>query len=84
MPVCRRRPDRAEPERADLAGFPPRRNAALDQCTSLDHDHGSVLTLRLQRALAARYLGHKAEAETETGDVLADRLRILGADHRIP
>jgi hypothetical protein len=26
-------------------------DAALDQCTSLDHDHSSVLTLRFQRAL---------------------------------
>ena len=49
---------------------------------SLDHNSGSVLALRFQRANAARYLGHLAAAETELGDVLTGRQRILGTDHR--
>ena len=56
--------------------------AALGRVASLDHNSGSVLALRIQRANAARYLGHLAAAETELGDVLTGRQRILGTDHR--
>ena len=56
--------------------------AALGRVASLDHNSGGVLALRFQRANAARYLGHLAAAETELGDVLTGRQRILGTDHR--
>jgi Tetratricopeptide repeat len=54
-------------------------DAALARIASLDQD--SVLTLRFQRATAARYLGHIAEAATEFGQVLTGRQESLGADH---
>jgi hypothetical protein len=57
-------------------------DAALGRVASLDHNSGSGLALRFQRANAARYLGHLAAAETELGDVLTGRQRILGTDHR--
>ena len=56
-------------------------DAALDRVVNPDHDSGSVLALRFERAIAARYLGRTAEAEAELREVLAGRQRILGADH---
>ena len=48
---------------------------ALERVANLDHDSASVLELRFRRAIAARYLGRIAEAETEFREVLADRHR---------
>jgi tetratricopeptide (TPR) repeat protein len=56
-------------------------DAALKRVANLDHDSPGVLELRFRRAIAARYLGHAAEAEPELRAVLAGRQRILGANH---
>ena len=56
-------------------------DAALNRMANPEHDSSSVLALRFQRAIAARYLGRTAEAETELRDVLAGRQQTLGTDH---
>lgn len=61
--------------------YPASQELALKHAARLGTKHPAVLSLRFQVAIARKFRGEDAEAETELRDVLAARVQVLGPGH---